>query len=473
MNEFMTAIKDKGFYRSVLVIALPITLQNLINVGVNMMDTIMLGRIENAQLSNVYISGASLANQIFFLLSLFVFGLGSGASVLSSQYWGKKDTDAIRRILANTYKFVLAGGLLFTLGGVFLSRQLMSIYTDSPAVIEQGGAYMRIVAFSYIPFAMTMSYSIMLRSVEKTRLPLVLSLQTLLLNTFLNYVLIFGKLGLPAMGIRGAAVATLISRLAELAIVLIYMNRIEKIVRFRIKDFFVFDKVLMGDYLKIGIPVLLNEMLWSLGTSLQSVVVGHMGEDTVTAMSIVSVAMQLSTVAIWGAANASAVFVGKAAGTGNAPLVRTYAKRFLWISLGVGIFAMGILLSIRHTMVNFYNVSPLVKSLALEIMLSASAVCLILPFSAVSLVGILRGAGDTRFVLWIDIAFLWLLSAPLGMLAGWWLKLPVPLVYLCLKIDEPIKSVIAILRMRGTKWINNLTRERTAEGALGPVSPGE
>jgi len=450
----MALVKEKSFYKSVLMVAVPIVLQSLVNVGINMTDVIMLGK-----LGETNISGASLANQVFFLLNLFIFGLGSGAGVLASQYWGKKDTSSIRKILGNTYKFAIIGGLLFSLAGIFAPNFILSIYTKDAQVIAMGSDYLRIIAFSYLPFSITLCYCMLLRSVEKTRLPLYLSIQSLLLNTFLCYILIFGKLGMPALGIKGAAIATLIARVVECIVVLIYMNGFEKTLRFRIKDIFSYDKVLMGDYLKIGLVVLFNEMLWSLATSAQAIIIGRISTDMVAAMSIVSVAIQLCTISLWGLASASSIYIGKAAGTGNKKLVKDYAASFLLLATVIALIAMIIMLLIRHIAVDYYNVSQTIKDMAFNMMTVAAFICLAFPFSGVCLIGILRGAGDTKFVFWTDITFLWLISAPLGILAGWVLKLPAHIVYMCLKIDEPIKSVIGLLRLRGDKWIKDVTRD--------------
>lgn len=449
----MKLIKERAFYISVLSIALPIALQNLISFGVNMTDTLMMGVLGEVQMSAV-----SLASQPFFIFSVLTFGISSGISVLTSQYWGKADILPIRRTFAIALNAATFLSLIFFIGTFFFPRQIMSIYSDEATIIELGAQYLKIISFAYLLYGFTNTYLCILRSVEAVKIPLLVYGISFFIDASVNYILVFGKLGLPAMGVRGAAIGTVIARAAELLMVLVYMYRFEKKVQLRISDLFKIDLVLLGDYLRHGLPVLLNELLWSVGMSAQAMIIGRIGSDFVAANSIVSVVQQFTTIAVFGMANAGAVVIGKAVGTGKNEYVRRCANTLYLLSMGIGVLgAMGMLL-LRRVAVNFYNVPVQTKEIANTLLLVAAVNLFFVSICSINLIGTLRGSGDTRFVFVADTIMIWVLSVPLGMLTGWVLQWPPWAVFICLRVDEPLKALAVSLRLKGNKWINNVTR---------------
>ncbi len=449
----MNLVKDKGFYKNIIAIAIPVALQNLIGFGVNMTDTVMIGALGQNQLSAV-----SLANQVFFIFNILTFGIASGASVLTAQYWGKGDIGAIRRVFAIALDIATIFSLAFSAVAIFFPQQVMQLFSTEAPVIAEGVKYLQIMGFAYFFFGITNTYLSIIRSVEQVHISLLVFGTSFVINVIVNYVLIFGKFGMPALGVRGAAIGTLVARVTEFIMITVYIVFYEKKVRFSFKDMLKLDKTLFGDFIRYGVPVVFNELFWSVGMSLQSVIIGRIGSDFVAANSIVGVFQQLTTIVIFGIANAAAVVVGKAVGSGKNEYVRQCANTLLLLSAGVGVVGTAVMLALRGIAVSFYNVPDATKEMAQVIMIVAALNVFFVSLNAINLIGTLRGAGDTKFVFVADTIMIWVLSAPLGMLAGWVLKLPVWVVFLCLRIDEPLKAIITISRIKGTKWVRNVTR---------------
>ncbi len=449
----MKFVKDKSFYITLAAIAFPVALQNLIGFGVNMTDTLMVGALGEAQLSAV-----SLANQPFFIFNILTFGVSSGISVLTAQYWGKGDILSIRKSFAIALDVAIVLSFVFFVLTFFFPRAVMSLYSNEEQIITLGAQYLKILSVAFVCYGITNTYLSVLRSVEVVRIQLLVYGISFLVNVVVNYVLIFGKLGFPALGVRGAATGTVIARIAEVIIVLIYRAFFEQKVQLRIADLLRIDTVLLRDYLRHGMPVLFNELLWSVGMSLQSMIIGRIGSDFVAANSIVGVVQQLTTVIIFGISSAAAVVVGKAVGTGKNEYVRRCADTLLVLSVGVGLIGAAIMYLLRGIAIGFYNVPETTKLIANSLMIVAAVNLFFVSICSINLVGTLRGAGDTRFVFVVDTILIWALSAPLGMLSGWVLGWPAWAVFICLRIDEPLKALAITIRLKGQKWINNVTR---------------
>lgn len=451
-------IKDKNFYRNLIAISVPIALQNLISFAVNMMDTIMLGRADN---TGVFLSASSLANQPFFILSVVCFGFSSAACMLSAQYWGKRDIASMRSIFSITLKAAAAVSAIIGLVILIFPETVMRLYSNNDEIIAAGISYLRIIGFTYILFGLSNTMICCIRSIELVKISVVVNISSFFVNVFLNWVLIFGNLGAPALGIRGAAIATLSARTIEFIIVFIYIFVIDKKLSFRPKDLLLYNKVFAIDLLKYGLPVLLNESMWSIGVSVQAAILGHItysSGDPVAANSIASMIQQLSTVIIFGAANAAGILVGKSIGAGNLKRAQDEANTLKVISCIMGLFACGLILILKNFVINFYTVPPETKELANQLVITIAIITIFVSVSSVSIVGILRGGGDTKFCLILEITALWCIATPLA-LAGSLLTLPVPAVLALMKIDEPIKSVVSIIRINKNKWIKSLARD--------------
>ncbi len=456
----MALVRDRSFYKNICVVGIPIALQNLISFAVNMMDTVMLGMAPEGE---TLLSAASLGNQPFFVLSIVCFGLASGATVLSAQYWGKRDTAAIRTIFSMVLKLAAVISLGFMLVVILAPEWVMRLYSTEEAIIARGVEYIRIVGWCYVFFGLSGCALIFLRSVETVKISVVVNLSSFAINVFLNWVLIFGKLGFPAMGIKGAAIATLTARLIEFVVTWGYVFFFDKKLRFRLRNLAAFDKTLFRDLVHYGAPVLLTETMWSLGTTVQAAIIGHIDyteADPVAANSIAMMIQQLVFVVLFGVANASGVIIGKTIGAGQLKEARAQADTFLIFGYVIGAVGCGLLIALRKVAVSFYNISDVTKLLAEELIIAVAVITLFSGVGGICLVGVLRCGGDTRFCLALELITLWVVAVPLAYLGAAVLHLPVPFVLLLMKTDEIIKAIICIIRVRSGKWLHETARER-------------
>lgn len=446
------------FYRSVFTLVIPMALQNLINVGVTATDVFMLGRVGEKVLS-----GASLAGQIQFIMMLVFFGITAGATVLTAQYWGKQDTKTIEKILG----MGLTGGLIiaavFTILAAVIPETLMSIYTSDPVVITEGAKYLRIVGFSYIFMAVTQVYLNIMRSIERVVIATVVYFVSLLVNICINALLIFGLFGFPELGIVGAAIGTLCARITETALVLLYARYQNRLVKIRLHHMIHIDKMLLADYIRYATPVIVNELLWGLGTSCNTAIVGHLGSEAVAANSVAQVARQLAMVVVFGISNATAIWIGKTIGEKKLEHAQAYAKRFYILAILLGLAGGLIILVAGPIAGNFLTLSDLSRKYLRFMFFVMSYFVVAQAFNTTMVCGILRSGGDTKFGLALDASTMWGCSILLGAAAAFVFHASVPVVYAVLLSDEVIKVPICIWRYRKKKWLQNLTRD---EGEL-------
>ena len=445
---------DWSFYKRMLAITIPIALQNVISLSVNMMDTVMLG-----QLGDVAIAASNLGGQLFTILDVLGFGMASGAAVLIAQYWGKRDLVRIRQIFALTLRIALGVSLLFALVGHFFPQQVLRIYTTDPLVIEAGSQYLRWLSFSFVLFSFSNCYIMCLRAVEQVRVSMMIYGSSFLINIFFNYCFIFGKLGAPALGVRGAALGTVLARLFELCATLVYMCFVEKRVGFTPIWLFRLKSGLLRDYIRNSVPVVSNELLWGIGMSVMNLTIGHMGPSFTSAMSIVIVFNQLVSVFVFGMSAATAVIVGKTIGEGRIQDAQRAANSSVLVSLCLSFISMTVLLVGRPYILGMYNVSQLAHDTAFAML---TILALMQPFQAVGcvmVVGVLRGGGDVRSNLILDSGLQWCLAIPLGLLTGFVLHWSAPAVFFCMRSDNLVKSILGLWRLRSGRWIRVVTKE--------------
>ncbi|EJT6612454.1 MATE family efflux transporter [Clostridium perfringens] len=450
----MIITRDKRFYRLLFSIALPIAVQNLITFMVSMVDTLMVGALGEIQLSAV-----SIANNLFFVLTILMFGLAGGSNIMISQYWGKGNVKTIHKILAIMYRVCLLITGIFIFIALFLPKYFMGIFTTDKAVIDFGASYLRIVCIGYLFYSITNCTIMMLRSVKTVSISIIVYTASLVVNSILNWILIFGNLGAPELGIRGAAIATVCARITEFSIVLVFMFIYERKICLKIEHLLKLDKEILKDYVGLCTPVLCNELLWAIGASMISVIVGRMGTEVVAANSINGVAHQFVTVFIFGMSNATAVIIGNTIGEGKKEKAKEYAYSIGIFSVVMGCISGLMILLIKPFVVNFYNVSYSTKLIAMEIMTVTSGIIVFQSLASNFMMGVLRGGGDAKFVLINDLIFMWLVAIPGGFFVAFVLELPVALVFLVIKCDEILKSLTSVYRVISGKWVNDVTKD--------------
>lgn len=450
--------RDSAFYRRVLRIALPIAAQSLITIGVNMMDTIMLGSMGETQLS-----ASSLANQFVNVFQIFCMGLGMGASVLIARFWGRSDLPNLRKSITIMLRLTLLLGTIFTAATIFSPNAIMRLYTPDAGIIDAGRRYLRWVVACYYFQGLTLTLTLVLRNVGLMKVPLYTSIGAFFVNIFFNWVLIFGKLGAPRMEIEGAALGTLIARAFEFAVIGGYFFLKDTRIGYRVRHLFDSCRDLTADYIKVSIPVLISDGLLALGNNAVGMVFGRMGENFVSAQAMTAVVQSCSTVVIQGVAQSATIITGNTLGEGNVKKTQAQGEAFVGLGMALGLLAGGIILAIGKPVIRFYRLAPETNEIAYALM---GAQALIVFFQATNNVmtkGVLRGGGDTRFLMAGDILFLWVASVPLGALAGLVWGLPPFWTYCCIRIDNIIKAVWCIFRLKSGKWIKKVSHTETIE----------
>ena len=446
--------EDRKFYLRVLALALPIALQSLITIGVNMLDTIMVGR-----LSEEALSAASLANQFITIYHIFCMGLGMGASVLVSRYWGmredepQKAAEALKKTVCIMVRLTLGLALLFAV----VPAAVMGMYTPEESIISLGVIYFKYSIATYFFLGLSLVCTIVLRSVGQVRMPLYVSIGAFFVNLVANYGLIFGRLGMPRMGIAGAALGTLIARVFEAGVICGYLFFFDRGIGFRLRHLFMKTGDLVGEYIRISIPVLVSDGILAIGNNTVAMVVGHLSMAFVAANAVTSVTQQMSNVLAQGVAQAGAIVTGQTLGEGERDKALSQGYAFLGMGLGLGLFAALVIRLISGPVIRAYSMSRETTEVARQLMDAIGFIMIFQSTNSIMTKGVLRGGGDTRMLMLADNIFLWLLSIPLGLLAGFVLGLPAFWIYTCLKADQIAKTVWCVFRLRGGKWIKKIT----------------
>lgn len=447
---------NKQFYRSFFAIVIPIAIQNLINSAVGMADTVMLGLV-----SQTAMAASSLAGQVHFLLNMLYAGLAAGITMLAAQYWGKKNLTAIEHILAIGVKLAVASGLVFFVGTVFFPQALMRIYTNDPAMVQAGAEYLRTVGWSYLFMGFSHPYLSVMKSIERVKVSTLINSSALLANIVLNAVFLFGWLpGVPPLGIRGVALATVLSRVLELSLCLVDGARFRHL-QLRPRLLLLHNKLLWRDFIRYSLPAIGNEFAWGLAYSMYSVIMGHLGEDLVAANSVVSNIRNLASVLGFGVANGAAIILGKAIGLGDMAGAQRDAKRLLRLTFFTSLLGSAVILGVHPFLSSALELTAQAREY-LQLMVWISAVYVIGPtMNTCWICGIFRAGGDSRFGFLCDVIDMWGVFVPLGFLAAFVFQLPPMAVYCILSLDEFAKMPVVYYRYRQKRWLRNITREIT------------
>lgn len=443
----------KSFYKDLRNVVQPMAIQNLISSAVNSADVIMLGYI-----GQTAIAASSLAGNVAFILFMISTGLSSGLVMLGAQYWGKKDTEAIKTLLGIGLRICCSVEIIVACIAAFYPRILMLIFTKNEALIAEGCRYLRAASFSYVCLSFSQMFQAGFKSIERVKIVTITSTTSLFLNIGLNAVFIFGLLGVPKMGITGVGIATSIARFIEMVICFIYAGR-QTDIKFSVTCVFRRNKLLTRDFFKYSLPAVGNELVWGSAFAMYSVIMGHLGEDIVAANSVVNTVRQLGSVLCFGMAYGGAIVVGKYMGAGDMAVAERNASRLARVTIFSGVLGAVLLICL-------YPVLPYIADLNetaahyRNILLFINAYSLIgASINTVLICGIFRAGGDSKFGFVADIINMWCVSVPLGLLAAFVFKLPPLWVYFILFLDEFEKMPFVIHHYFKKGWLRNITRD--------------
>lgn len=450
-----------AFYRDVWRLTLPIVLQNLIASSLALADTFMVGLLPG----DAPMAAVTLANIPIFVVQLMIFGLQSGASVLISQFWGKGDRDSINRVLGIGLYVAGTFTALFAMAMLLFPVEFIGLFSNNRELVLLAAEYARPVGFSYFFGSLTQVYVAAHRSMENPKLGLYLLSISMVTNTFLNWVLIFGKLGAPAMGVAGAAVATIFSRIIEFAVTVGYALRSK---HFPLQPGLMLrpGRVLLSKYIRFSTPVLLNETLWGLGTALFPTIMGYMDGSTeiLAAHAISDIINRMCTVAVFAVAGTAAIIIGREIGMGRPRdevygIGKTLSTLSILLGTVVGVFMFfGTHLLISPLLYPRFGLSAEAQAIATMMLLTVTVVLPLRAFNATNIVGVLRGGGDVRWASFIDVAPLWVVALPAAAVLGLVLGVDIRWVYLSFSLENVVKFFLGVNRLRSRLWIHDLTQ---------------
>ena len=446
-------IKEKSFYKTFISLCLPIVLQNVIALSVNLADNLMLGRYGESSLS-----GVTAVNQIQFIYQNLLMGIGDGLVILASQYWGKKQTEPIKKVACTAMRTALVMmAILFLLVSLF-PAQAVGLFTEDKAILAEGVKYLKIVRFTYPFFCVTTILLAVLRSTEVVRIAFYLSLSTLCVNCSINWLLIYGHFGLPRMGVQGAAIGTLTARMIETAAILFYIRKKEKNLRLKLKDFLLWDREMAGDYYRVSAPIIVLHSLWGVNTALQTAILGHLSSSAIAANSMASnLFLIVKTVAV-GAASTANVMIGMVIGQGDEKRIRMYARTFQVLFLIMGICCGTLLFLLIEPILSLYRFSEESRLLARSFLHILCVVMVGMSYQMPVNSGIIKGGGDTKYIMKLDLISIWCIVIPLSFIMAFVVHASPIVVVWCLNLDQLFKCVPAFIKVNYGHWAKKLTR---------------
>lgn len=454
ISAIMRVFKDKTFLNNLWVLALPITIQSFITSSLNLVDNVMVGKLGEEAIASV-----GLANQFIFIFSLCIMGVNAGASVFMAQYWGKKDIVNIKKVLGLDLSVGMVVSILFTIGCLIFPESIMSILSNDPNVIVLGSGYLKIVGISCLFVNFTQGFSSALRSTGQVKVPMYASLIGVGTNAVLNWIFIFGKLGMPAMGVYGAALATMLARLVEMIYIVSYVYISKNIVSSRLKELFNFDSNFVKVYFKTSWSVIVNELIWSVGLAAYSVAYARIGTNAVATMQIANTLNNMFTVLLVGMATATAIMIGNKIGANEEDEARRYASNvgiltpIVSIIMAIGIWVLA------PQILKMFNVTPSTYQDTLDVLRIMAVFLPIKAFNMVMIVGVFRGGGDTTYSMLVQAGTIWLYSVPLTFIAATVFALPIQIVFFLLSTEECIKIIFELIRLKNGKWLKNVIGE--------------
>ncbi len=450
-------VHDRHFYKIFAGLVLSLALQNLLTYSVSLADNLMIGAYSQNALS-----GISLCNQIQFLLQMMVVGVGEGVVVLGSQYWGRQQLEPIPHIIGSALRFGVGMAALLFLAALLFPSQILGLINNDPDVLAEGTAYLRIICFTYVIFALTNMLTASLRSIGIVHIGYIVTASTLYINIVLNSILIYGRLGFPEMGVRGAAVATLISRTVELMIILYYLKFRERQLNLTARKLIQIDTSYIRDYTKVSLPVLVTQAIWGLAQMIQTGILGNMegSADVVAANSIAVLVFQIISVVGYGAASAAAIMTGKRVGEGDLEKIKQSSRTFQLIFLGLGLITGALIFAASKPVLLLYpKLTPGAAILTTQFTALLAVTTIGTCYQMASDNGMIRAGGDTKFPMWNNMIFMFGICLPLAALSAFVWKCSPVVVFFWLKADQLLKCPIICWRVNSYKWIKKVTRD--------------
>jgi putative MATE family efflux protein len=458
MNKtYSDSDKNKSFYKTLFSMVIPLAFQNLMTAAVNASDAIMVGFLNQDSLSAV-----SLAGQINFIFTLFMAVMTISTTILAAQYWGKKEFDTVEKIMAYALKMSMTIGLIFFIGTFFFPSLLMSIFTSEKTLIDYGSSYLRITSFTFLLLSVSQIYLCIMKNSLKTFKSTMIASSAMILNVILNAIFIFGLLGLPEMGIEGAAIATVISRIVETTWAVLESHR-EGSIRLRFKYILKIDDYLRHDFVKNSIPVYANYLIWGVGFTMYSVIMGHLGSDAVAANSMANIMKNLVICVCGGIGTAGSILVGNELGKGDIDNAKICGGRVTKLAIISGVVSGGILLALTPVVLNIVQLSDISRGYLQGMLLMCGYYVIGKSVNSTTIGGIFCAGGDAKFGVKCDGVVMWCIMIPLGMLSAFVWKLPVLTVYFILSMDEMIKLPVVYLHYKKYGWAKNLTRDKASQ----------
>ncbi len=447
-------MNTKSLYKNLFILAVPIALQNMISLSIGLADSMMVGSLGELSISGVYI-----CNQIQTVLQMLAAGIGAAQIVLAAQYWGKGDKESVKNIINIALRIAILCGLLFWTVVFFFPEKVLGLYTDDQQVLLEALKFARVVCFSYLFFCISNVLMASLRCIGTVKIGLYISIISFILNIGLNWILIFGHLGAPKLGIAGAAIATLTTRIVEFIIVVGYVLFVDKKLKYKLRNFSMSNWQLLKDFFRYGTPVILGDVLWGINLTVQGMIIGRLGASSIAAVSIANTIFSLVSVGVYGTAQASSIIIGNAAGEGDVGKIKFMSGKLQRVFLGVGICTGVLLFSIRNFILSFYSITPETRHIASLLILILSITVIGTSYQMSTLTGIVRAGGATHFVLVNDIFFVWGIVIPSSLIMAFVVGAPTWIIFLCLKSDQVLKCIVAVIEVNRYDWIKKLTKE--------------
>lgn len=441
---------ERLFYRKVFSIALLIALQNLITFGVNLTDTMMVGMLGETELA-----AASLANQFISVFQTLVMGMSMGASVLLARYWGMKKKDSLKKVIALQLRITMGIGVVFSLVTFLCPERIMSIFTTEEDVIASGILFLNFSVLTFLFQAASISCTIVLRNIQKVRIPMIASIWAFVVNLIGNYCFIFGKFGFPRLGIGGAAVSTFMVRVVEFVIICGYLFVADNQIRFRLKELWMRTDIL-SEYVKLSFPVMISDLFLAVANSVVMMIIGRMGGAFVAANAVTAVVMNLANILIQGIGQSSSIITGNTLGEGRTEEAQKQGYAFLGLGIGIGFVMSVVIFALSDWIIFVYHLSDTTAAITRELMNAIALMNVFQSANSILTKGVLRGGGDTKVLMIADSIFMWIVAIPLGSITGLVLGFPAFWVYFCLKSDNIFKCIWCVLRLHSGKWIRKI-----------------